>query len=73
MFFFHMFSLPPIGLYRHKLGKLTNDKHLYTGVLDEPVPTALTILRSLLNLGHRKEASTSGRQFFANPMNTFLL
>uniref|UniRef100_K3XID5 Uncharacterized protein n=1 Tax=Setaria italica TaxID=4555 RepID=K3XID5_SETIT len=58
---------------RTLLGKLTTDRHLYVGVLDEPVPTAPTMLQSLLAQGHHEEPSKCARRYFANPMSTFML
>ncbi|TKW14903.1 hypothetical protein SEVIR_5G197500v4 [Setaria viridis] len=55
------------------LGQLTIDKHLYVRVFDEPVPTAPIILQSLLKHDRYKEPSKCGRQYFANPMSTFML
>ncbi|RCV25804.1 hypothetical protein SETIT_5G195200v2 [Setaria italica] len=55
------------------LGQLTSDKHLYVRVFDEPVPTAPIILQSLLKHDRYKEPSKCGRQYFANPMSTFML
>ncbi|KAK8454171.1 hypothetical protein SEVIR_5G408501v4 [Setaria viridis] len=58
---------------RTLLGKLTTDRHLYVRVLDEPVPTAPTMLQSLLAQGHHEEPSKCARRYFANPMSTFML
>ncbi|CAO2195466.1 unnamed protein product [Urochloa humidicola] len=58
---------------RTLLGKLTTDQHLYLRVLDEPVPTAPTMLKSLLGQDHHEELSVCGRRYFTNPMSAFML
>ncbi|TVU51691.1 hypothetical protein EJB05_03132 [Eragrostis curvula] len=58
---------------RTLLDKLTSEKHLSVRVLDEPLPTAPTILRSLFKQDPSQKPSKCKKRYFANPMSTFLL